>query len=119
MDNLGLYLLVSLFFVVGMMVEFAIALVVSRNCENTVFSNENDMKDGNRRTSQYKVDMILKGKQKRVDSVDGNGFKRPSLDRRNVQPVPRVTSTMIDITASILFPVAYTIFNITYWCSLN
>ena len=43
-DKLGLYLLVSLVFIMASMVEFAIALIVHRNYGNAKISNDADNK---------------------------------------------------------------------------
>ena len=43
-DKLGLYLLVSLVFIMASMVEFAIALIVHRNHGNAKISNDADNK---------------------------------------------------------------------------
>lgn len=43
-DKLGLYLLVSLVFIMASMVEFAIALIVHRNYGNAKISNATDNK---------------------------------------------------------------------------
>ena len=50
MDKLGLYLLVSLFFVMATMIEFVIVLLVYRNSTKNKVSNKlrmNDTKEGN------------------------------------------------------------------------
>ena len=43
-DKLGLYLLVSLVFIMASMVEFAVALIVHRNYGNDKISNDADNK---------------------------------------------------------------------------
>ena len=43
-DKLGLYLLVSLVFIMASMVEFAIALIIHRNYGNAKISNDADNK---------------------------------------------------------------------------
>ena len=58
-DKLGLYLLVSLVFIMASMVEFSIALIVHRNYGNAKISNDADNKRtvGIRRISSNNMDV--------------------------------------------------------------
>ena len=99
MDNLALYLLVSLFFVVGMMVQFAVSLLLYRRDTEKRCKNNQISFDG----------YDCRKEQKTIELERPNAFKRGW---------PQITSRTVDIIASISFPVAYIIFNIAYWASL-
>ena len=115
MDNLALYLLVSLFFVVGMMVEFAIALLLYRR----------DMEHVNKK-NQIDFDCLETRKNAKggiIERRNGSIKGENNLGRQaRKQPGPlwiQISSNRVDAIASVLFPFAYIIFNVVYWASLE
>ena len=115
MDNLALYILVSLFFVVGMMVEFAIALLLYRRNMDHV-NKKNQKGCINPETRKDSKSSIL---ERRNGSHRGETYLERKERKQREQSWPHISSNSVDIVASILFPFAYIIFNIAYWASLE
>ena len=148
MDKLGLYLLVSLFFVVGAMFEFAIVLLVKRwhekelctqkhfniyqnqdgsacktNCKETKNIKTADTKDLNITTQNmsYESNLI---KTAYVDrGLDSSKELNQAKDTEDVYQSGRfswdkLSSNHIDFAALFLFTTCYAIFNSIYWVSL-
>ena len=115
MDNLALYLLVSLFFVVGMMVEFAISLLLyRRNTGQRIKKNQIGLDGHGNRNEQKSNGLELPNGSKRGETY----LER--IERKNQEPGwPQISSNTVDIIASILFPFAYIVFNVAYWASLE
>ena len=62
-------------------------------------------------------------KQGQSNKNDKNGFNLASMDihrkTRKQKPLQKITSNTIDIISFFVFPLAYAIFNVAYWSSLN
>ena len=118
MDNLALYLLVSLFFVVGMMFEFAIALLLYRR--NTEIRNKlNQINVGGLDYRKDSEVSVLERKGSKNGLIRGETYLE-RFERKQREPAwPDISSNTVDIIASFLFPFAYLIFNIGYWASLE
>ena len=112
MDNLGVYILVSWFFVVGMMLEFAIALIIYRNYDVKISPNPIDDKDSEKRRNP----LHYLEEQKHIDT---RASKLTSPDKKKLPLFRNMSYNKIDIIASFLFPMAYACFNIIYWGSMN
>ena len=117
MTALGVYLLTSLFFVVGGMAEFAILIFMLRrseklSCNKCMLDSGKNNKD---QPFQYTEDR----------RSSKSSFKRSNSQRRQCQmSSPKSHSIVgsfkdysykIDFTASIVFPITYILFNIFYW----
>ena len=146
MDKLGLYLLVSLFFVVSTMIEFAIVLLVKRHSESRVSTKGHDTQY--ERKVGYEKGRNPKRNMSKSDGIKGNTTIQESSFNLNLVRLPlvdaffdsgerfkhtdnlddiqqdnsfkcfKLSSNAIDIAASLLFPTLYGIFNIIYWCYL-
>ena len=123
---LGIYLLVSLLFVIATMIELAIVLIVKRKLEfeRKEFSSTTNALNLTTKSSEMKV--RRRSLRAKVDPVDGKcqHFNK----ERNVGPERRyigekktgfcmVTSATdkIDILSFVLFLFSYFIFNCVYW----
>ena len=144
MDNLGMYLLVSLFFVVSTIIEFAIILLVKRHSESRVSTKGHDTqyerkvgyeKARNPKRNMSKADGIKGNTTIQESSFNLNLVRLPLVDaffdsgegqtensddiqRNNSFKCSKLSSHAIDIAASLLFPALNGIFNIIYWCYL-
>ena len=126
MDKLGMYLLVSLFFVVASMIEFAIALLVKRNSrEQTVELEKNKNKILTQNMSlKRSLSQMRIGFPPTTDSFSKSrtGLRMNKSSeclelygkRRNAKFFTS-SYNILDIAASILFPIFYALFNIVYW----
>ncbi len=113
MDYLGIYLLVSLVFVVGIMVEFAIALLVHRYSEKKIVPDTIiDSRNQNRNKFRFK-----RKNQNQIGLIKKNAYDNAC--HLEQQTWRGITANTIDIAASVLFPLAYIIFNAVYWCAFN
>ena len=143
-DKLGFYLLVSLFFVVATIVEFAIALLVKRNSRCTgsivpkVSANairekampqepKNDKISVNKKQTCKENSLHSICSSKEMLHVDNSWF---NVTERHVYRQHGIVDfegkltdskcfilspNAIDIFASVLFPTTYIIFNAVYW----
>ena len=148
MDKLGLYLLVSLFFVVGAMFEFAIVLLMKRwhdkrlstqkhyniyqnqggsacktNCKETKNIKTADTKDLNITTQKvsYKSNSVEIAFVDR--GLDSSKELNQAKDTDDVYQSRRfswdkLSSNHIDFAALFLFTTCYALFNSIYWVSL-
>ena len=105
----GIYLFISLFFVVVGMAEFSILLFLLRRSDNIA----------------YKRRLLIKS----IGKSNTESPHEPIEDRRNASTNPHSLNvpfenhsfdfisyaSKIDFTAMIIFPVTFTLFNITYW----
>ena len=113
-DKLGLYLLVSLFFIVATMLEFVIALLVKRRAEHRVSPIDKPPK-------RY---LGIQMKRALFNSVFAPTEQlEESMEKNDCRKVEHPTnintnSNKIDFTSALLFPTAYAIFNIIYWYCL-
>ena len=89
LNVLGTYILVSLFFVIGTMLEMAVVLAYKRIMDN--------------RISDRKVDGLKKTKSKQCGQNDED------------TPKLRPSTNQIDVAALVLFFTSYLIFNGVYW----
>ena len=117
-DNIGLYLLVSLFFVVAAMVEFSIVVIISRR-ENVQIGSADNAHDKDRQGTKDEVQNFnnalfesLFGSAGQFDLI--KGLKKKITKGRFEQT--RSSSKTMDLVSSFVFPLAYAIFNIYYWC---
>ena len=120
MTALGMYLFISLFFVVGGMVEFAVLVFMLRRSENKslkacIFENHLTGNDNTDHLLEYTEDrMSLK-----------SSFKSRSASQYNQKAKTAKVTTFkmsfhdysytIDFAAMIIFPITYIFFNIIYW----
>ena len=143
-DNLGVYLLVSLFFVVATIIEFATVLLVKRNSKCTGLCRQevsgNDTKEKITPQELYRKKIVArKNKIFTEQSLTNNGIPEEMLygdnslfnaTERHENSKFRVldfdadlknaicilpSSNAIDIAACVLFPIVYLAFNILYW----
>ena len=109
MTALGIYLLISLFFVVAGMVEFAILLFLLRRSENSSYKKGLPISFNNkldaRNTNEY-------NEERRNVSYNSNS-SGVAIKNESVDFI--ICARKIDFTATILFPIAYSVFNIIYW----
>ena len=103
----------SLVFVVGIMLEFAVALLVHRHSEMKNFPRPiKDIENQKQNLAQFKREFKTK-----IGMIKGNGSNNAC--QQDQQTCRRVTSNTVGIVASVLFPLAYSIFNAVYWSQLN
>ena len=125
MNALGYYLLVSLLFVFGAMVEFAAALFYKQKLEGHYNSHkgldsEECCED---KDSKKKIRRPVSAKKVSVTKISDNGPWKSTEERITVidqrkdtlqmQKIVAVT-TKIDVTAFALFNISYAIFNLIY-----
>ena len=122
LNDLGVYLLVSLFFVVFAMLEFAVVLLVQRDQDskrNSFISQEK---------SNIETAFTKKGTTNTtINEMIGNGInevkdiqKDNSTKNKNTRKIFRLHSLQlstdnIDMMAFILYVAFYIIFNLFYW----
>ena len=115
LNALGVHLLVSLFFVIGTMIEFAIVLLINRklvlNGPQCPCIKKGICKIRNLR----KRNPLFIFRKNPVDPKDRNSS--PSLEKEqtpNSQEKPYSTTDKIDITALCVFLLSYIMFNFVY-----
>ena len=114
MNALGVYLLVSLFFVVSTMFEFAVVLLLKQIPEWKMISK---MRDKRRRKQRATSDNNY-AKTKKYGHRNPLGLKldQDAFEIMMVDNDQTTSSThKIDISALAVFSVLYILFNITYW----
>ena len=114
MNALGVYLLVSLFFVVSTMFEFAVVLLLKQIPEWKMISK---MRDKRRRKQRATSDNTY-AKTKKDGHRNPLGLKldQDAFEILMVDNDQTTSSThKIDISALAVFTVLYILFNITYW----
>ena len=114
MNALGVYLLVSLFFVVSTMFEFAVVLLLKQIPEWKMISK---MRDKRRRKQRATSDNTY-AKTKKDGHRNPLGLKldQDAFEILRVDNDQTTSSThKIDISALAVFSVLYIVFNITYW----
>ena len=146
-DNLGIYLLVSLFFVMATMIECTVALVVKRVYEKqfhyqhkpTINNNQTEVRAKEthslrQRKNEYSDETadqesnpganIPNKKNSFLSSTcritQCSNQKKKGLDTLELENISNVTDWIpspksIDITALMVFPASYVLFNIFYW----
>ena len=122
-------MLVSLFFVVATMIEFAIVLLVKRNSRSIeLFKNKKKISaDESLFTKERCVSQLMKNispfprKESKATIRSSNERKRLNLQNQKEDIEGMKTDiglsahVVIDLIASCLFPISYVIFNIIYW----
>ena len=114
MNALGVYLLVSLFFVVSTMFEFAVVLLLKQIPEWKMISK---MRDKRRRKQRATSDNTY-AKTKKDGHRNPLGLKldQDAFEILMVDNDQTTSSThKIDISALAVFSVLYILFNIIYW----
>ena len=114
MNALGVYLLVSLFFVVSTMFEFAVVLLLKQIPEWKMISKMR----GKRRRKQRATSDNTYAKTKKDGHRNPLGLKldQDAFEILMVDNDQTTSSThKIDISALAVFSVLYILFNITYW----
>ena len=114
MNALGVYLLVSLFFVVSTMFEFAVVLLLKQIPEWKMISK---MRDKRRRKQRATSDNTY-AKTNKDGHRNPLGLKldQDAFEILMVDNDQTTSSThKIDISALAVFSVLYILFNITYW----
>ena len=119
MNSLGVYLLVSLFFVVSTMFEFAVVLLLQQVPEWKAARKVNYIRQKQKRLNKENFKAKLKqnedvSNQKGISSdmwQDGKG--------ENLANANKVDTHKIDISALITFSILYILFNLTYWFYFN
>ena len=111
MTAIGIYLIISLFFVVGGMVEFAILLFLLRRSENLSY----------RKGSCYK---FTPGGSSENQLKHTEDTRNTSVKSHKLRPILNKNSNLsgficyarkIDFAATLIFPSTYVLFNIIYW----
>ena len=144
-DNLGIYLLVSLFFVMATMIECTVALVVKGVYEKqfehdpTKTSNQPEPRSKewyslSQRKNEHSDEVADKTSNTGANiQIKKNSFlsstsrmpecsnqRKKHLDSLEFETISNVTDLIpspksIDITALIMFPTSYVLFNFFYW----
>ena len=110
LDALGIYLLVSLFFVAVTLIEFAIILMLKRSIEKN--SREKQVHSGLTPRPRHKV-----GTMNRFGNMEGNrhlGSDRDEGIKRDVIAADDYISRIDNVTF-IVFLFSYCTFNAVYW----
>ena len=115
MTAIGIYLLISLFFVVGAMVEFAVLLFLLRRSEKSSYLKEKGGLSSSKSNSKHPIEC------KEIKRIASTIHRQESSTRYfddsfkdNLNDFFTYSST-IDLAAAAIFPLAYIIFNIVYW----
>ena len=101
MTALGTYLLVSLFFIIATLVEFAVVLEMKQSCKKKT-SNAMQVPEG-----------IIMCRNK----VDNIGINEKVDNDLTALEQTAAKIAKIDRISLILFPILYLIFNFLYWAS--
>ena len=112
MDKLGIYLSVSLYFVVGTLVEFALVLFLKIYYEQRK-SKIRNMNPLNSIEPDDTLDELDFNKWKKKTSRNDNESKK--LDEKKMQILNEIPLIKIDTYASFVFISGYMLFNVIYW----
>ena len=116
MDKLGVYLSVSLYFVVATLIEFALVLFLK------VYSEQRNKKNGSNNKlrpfcSLESIDKFVLAKRTKKASQNETGLKSKELENKKIRNVSLEASLIkIDTYASFIFFTGYILFNFIYWC---
>ena len=118
LNNLGAYLLVSLFFVVAAMLEFALVLLVQRKLDAT----RNSFANEHMKTTLTKRKHKTSNTSTFDDTTSGweDLRKDGNLHNKQTEKVPRLaclqlSTDNIDMMACVLFITLYVLYNLFYW----
>ena len=115
MNSLGVYLLVSLFFVVSTMFEFAVVLFLQQIPEWKATAKVNYMRKKNKRLNKEKCKTKIKNSDNFCDQkIIASGGWKDDQDE-TVSRMDKIATHKIDIAALLTFSVLYILFNLTYW----
>ena len=109
MTAVGIYLLVSLFFVVVGMVEFAVLLFLLRRSESAAYSRRPPINFNGKPNSGTPNEST---EDRRSVAINKNSLGVP-LENNELDFI--CYASKIDFTAMIIFPIIFTVFNIIYW----
>ena len=112
MDRLGIFLSVSLYFVVGTLVEFALVLFLKIYYDQRK-SKIRNMNKLNSIKSDDTLDELDFNKWKKKTSRNENESKK--LDEKKKRILNEIPLIKIDTYASFVFISGYMLFNIIYW----
>jgi hypothetical protein len=113
MNSLGVYLLVSLFFVVSTMFEFAVVLLLQQIPEWKAATKINYMREKNKRLNKEKrkIKNPDNSCDQKIIASDGWNDDQDKNDTR----VGKNATHKIDVAALFTFSILYLLFNLTYW----
>ena len=115
MNSLGVYLLVSLFFVLSTMFEFAVVLLLQQIPEWKAMAKINYMRKKNKRLNNEKRKTEIKNRDNKCDRKEiAPGVWNDDQDE-NVPRVNKFATHKIDVAALFTFSILYILFNLTYW----
>ena len=112
MDRLGIFLSVSLYFVVGTLVEFALVLFLKIYYDQRK-SKIRNMNKLNSIKSDDTLDELDFNKWKKKTSRNENESKK--LDEKKKRILNEIPLIKIDTYASFVFISGYLLFNVIYW----
>ena len=112
MDKLGIYLSVSLYFVVGTLVEFALVLFLKIYYEQRK-SKAKSMNQLNSIEPDDTLDELDFKRWKKMTSHKNNELKKQ--DEKTKRILNEIPLIKIDTYASFIFISGYLLFNIIYW----
>ena len=121
LNDLGVYQLVSLFFVVAALMEFAFVLLIQRKLISNFGCNNNTNNRQNRREKQKISNLTqTKGNVKHVSNIievspEQIHVEEVSNDKTVISGSTQLSTERIDMMACILFVLFYLLFNLFYW----
>ena len=106
MNILGMYILVSLGFVAGAMIEFAFVILLNRR----TMLKMNDKQDSNRVEKNSKKQRITLKLKTKVTAINNVNLKDGSKTQASALPLHK-----LDLIAFCAHSAAYVVFNTWYW----
>ena len=115
LNALGVYLLVSLFFVVAAMIEFAVALVLQR-----MWHHKENPNPTNIERTPMPQKWLAKGNNIASNWIDEQGNEKLTLGMQTAKKRTGLnfSTNKIDIAAFVISFMLYIFFNCVYWSEL-
>lgn len=116
MDKLGIYLSVSLYFVVAALVEFAVVLSLTTYYQNKINRIASDVEEIADRSKSEAIETSIWSKISMNENETAHRISKIKPNKTSKATLLESYHTKIDKQAPIFFSFSFLMFNFIYWC---